>query len=113
MHNKASYSYTREDAAQKKKSYVERYGSKAAKTSKAASKYDSDDDNSALGEGGEELKVRTRPSMCPLRFSCPYGAFACDPYRRSRRALQSTMRMKWSGLKRKTISEVDAHNGSH
>lgn len=36
MHNKASYSYVREDAAQAKKSYEEKFASKGYKTAKAA-----------------------------------------------------------------------------
>jgi len=34
MHNKAAYKYFREDAAQSKKSYEDKFGSKAAKSSK-------------------------------------------------------------------------------
>jgi hypothetical protein len=36
MHNKASYKYIREDVAQEKKSYVDKYGSKGAKGAKGA-----------------------------------------------------------------------------
>jgi hypothetical protein len=36
MHNKASYRYVREDAAQAKKSYEDKYGAKGAKAAKAA-----------------------------------------------------------------------------
>ena len=54
MHNKASYKYFKEDAAQEKKSYQERYGSKApAAAEKAASKYDSDDE-ALVGMTAEE-----------------------------------------------------------
>eukprot|EP00611_Tribonema_gayanum_P021083 TRINITY_DN3982_c0_g1_i2.p1 TRINITY_DN3982_c0_g1~~TRINITY_DN3982_c0_g1_i2.p1 ORF type:complete len:262 (+),score=59.63 TRINITY_DN3982_c0_g1_i2:245-1030(+) len=48
MHNKASYKYVREDAAQAKKSYEERYGSKrtgAAGGAKAASKFADEEDS--------------------------------------------------------------------
>lgn len=38
MHNKASYKYFREDAAQSKRSYEDKYGSKGSKASKAGSK---------------------------------------------------------------------------
>lgn len=38
MHNKASYKYFREDAAQSKKSYEDKYGSKGVKASKAGDK---------------------------------------------------------------------------
>jgi hypothetical protein len=67
MHNKASYKYTREDAAQAKKSYEQRYGSKGSKTRKAASASSkahddsSDDDDEPDGEAkqGADAKVRT------------------------------------------------------
>jgi hypothetical protein len=66
MHNKASYKYTREDAAQAKKSYEQRYGSKGSKTRKAASASSkahddsSDDDDEPDGEAkqGADAKVR-------------------------------------------------------
>eukprot|EP00953_Heterococcus_sp_UTEX-ZZ885_P009557 5619-Heterococcus_DN1.PRE.1 len=64
MHNKASYKYTREDAAQAKKSYEQRYGSKGSKTRKAASasskahddSSDDDDEADAEAKQGADAK---------------------------------------------------------
>mmetsp|Transcript_3834 Transcript_3834/g.6492 ORF Transcript_3834/g.6492 Transcript_3834/m.6492 type:complete len:264 (+) Transcript_3834:58-849(+) len=56
MHNKASYKYIREDAAQEKKSYADKFGSKGAKgakTAKAAKKA------SAGGSGGDDIYIDT------------------------------------------------------
>jgi hypothetical protein len=66
MHNKASYKYTREDAAQAKKSYEQRYGSKGSKTRKAVSasskahddSSDDDDEHDGEAKQGADAKVR-------------------------------------------------------
>eukprot|EP01039_Chlorochromonas_danica_P001988 gene1988-2169_t len=50
MHNKASYRYVREDSAQAKKSYEDKYGAKGVKAAKAAKEV------KAI-EGGEEDKA--------------------------------------------------------
>jgi hypothetical protein len=73
MHNKASYKYTREDAAQAKKSYEQRYGSKGSKTRKAASSKahdDSSDDDELDGEAkqGADAKVRTCEVLLCILF---------------------------------------------
>lgn len=58
MHNKASYKYIREDAAQEKKSYSDKFGSKAAKgakTAKASKK-------TSAGGQGDDIYIDTEES---------------------------------------------------
>lgn len=61
MHNKASYKYFREDAAQAKKSYEDKFGAKGAKGAKAAAKKETPggesymDDNNTLAAGADEV----------------------------------------------------------
>jgi hypothetical protein len=50
MHNKASYRYVREDSAQAKKSYEDKYGAKGAKAAKAAAK-------GLVAEGTDDAKA--------------------------------------------------------
>jgi hypothetical protein len=73
MHNKASYKYFREDAAQAKKSYEDKFGAKGAKAAKPTSKLASNDseqylDQSVAGmniddasDSKEEKETTTRP----------------------------------------------------
>eukprot|EP00595_Chromulina_sp_UTEXLB2642_P002418 CAMPEP_0196761564 /NCGR_PEP_ID=MMETSP1095-20130614/846_1 /TAXON_ID=96789 ORGANISM="Chromulina nebulosa, Strain UTEXLB2642" /NCGR_SAMPLE_ID=MMETSP1095 /ASSEMBLY_ACC=CAM_ASM_000446 /LENGTH=89 /DNA_ID=CAMNT_0042111283 /DNA_START=577 /DNA_END=846 /DNA_ORIENTATION=- len=55
MHNKASYSYIREDAAQSKKSYEDKFGSKSSKASKAAAKAAKDIEDAQIAEEDAKL----------------------------------------------------------
>lgn len=50
MHNKASYKYFREDAAQAKKSYEDKYGAKGAKAAKPTSKMAQNDSEQYLDQ---------------------------------------------------------------
>jgi len=53
MHNKASYKYIRENGAQSKKSYEDKFGSKSAKAAKAAKDWD----DAQLASNLDECKI--------------------------------------------------------
>jgi hypothetical protein len=61
MHNKASYRYVREDAAQAKKSYEDKFGAKAAKAAKAAKEAEVDPEEDA-SDAKAEAKEGSRGS---------------------------------------------------
>jgi len=57
MHNKASYKYFREDAAQAKKSYEDKFGAKGAKAAKPTSKMAQNDSEQYLDQGMAAMNV--------------------------------------------------------
>lgn len=74
MHNKASYRYVREDAAQAKKSYEDKFGAKAAKAAKAAKDAELEDGMAAVSLAGSDAKAEAKETSRAVGSGAVAGA---------------------------------------